>query len=69
MVFFSLYKQTKTTNAQLVAEGVASVRFDQYVPGGPLYYLCPSAEQLSWTDLIEDDKRGGGRSFTGAKAH
>ena len=54
---FSLYKQTKTTNAQLVAEGVASVRFDQYVPGGPLYYLCPSAEQLSWTDLIEDDKK------------
>ena len=54
---FSLYKQTKTTNAQLVAEGVASVRFDQYAPGGPLYYLCPSAEQLSWTDLIEDDKK------------
>ena len=54
---FSLYKQTKTANAQLVAEGVASVRFDQYAPGGPLYYLCPSAEQLCWTDLIEDDKK------------
>lgn len=54
---FSLYKQTKTANAQLVAEGVASVRFDQYAPGGPLYYLCPSAEQLRWTDLIEDDKK------------
>ena len=40
-----------------MAEGVASVRFDQYAPGGPLYYLCPSAEQLSWTDLIEDDKK------------
>lgn len=54
---YSLYKKTKSTNAQLVAEGVASVRFDQYIPGGPLYYFCPGAKQLSWTDLIEDDQK------------
>lgn len=53
----SLYKKGTGGNAQLVAEGVSRVRFDQYVPGGPLYYLCPSAQQISWTDLIEDDKK------------
>lgn len=53
----SLFKKGKDTASQLVAEGVTHVRFDQYVPGGPLYYLCPGARQLDWTDLIEDDKK------------
>lgn len=53
----SLYKKGNDTTAQLVAEGVAFARFDQYVPGGPLYYLCPGAQQPAWTDLIEDDTK------------
>lgn len=53
----SLYKKGKDTASQLVAEGVSLVRFDQYTPGGPLYYLCPGVRQLTWTDLIEDDKK------------
>lgn len=54
---FSLYKKGQNTQAQLVSEGVASALFDQYVPGGPFYYLCPSAKQPSWTDFIEDDQQ------------
>lgn len=53
----SLYKKGPSAGAQLVAEGVFSVRFEQYAPGGPLYYLCPNEKQLSWADLIEDDQK------------
>lgn len=54
---YSLYKMEQSTEVQLVAEGVSSALFDQYVPGGPFYYLCSSANQLAWTDFIEDDQK------------
>ncbi len=50
-----LFKVVPDGNPVQIATMVSKVFYDNYVPGGNLYYLVKSESPKSWRDVIEDD--------------
>jgi hypothetical protein len=40
---------------QLISSGVSQVLYDEYSPGGNLYYFKSSTEDTAWEEIIADD--------------